>query len=308
MSRKLVGSLVFSLFAASTATAAPFVREEETQLRVISRGEEGYFPDAQLQVTGSSNGPDSMRLVWKAGTKTLATIKCSWEERIVGCEHRGKALTTTGAITAELIYWDDKAETDTVIRTFRTKVKKFGKNDWAIVADDVLGAAWMTHELSPVSSDFEFSATRSTWSTALDRQGFWARCTVDEKPLEDLPISGGDDADLDVRDEHDKTHHWRKMSLRFPVIWGSNDEGKKRRYTSPPVTFIDNPGSWMCKLRHEGKTVRELRFTVGADGMIENDEMQSGANPVRLAPGVVLIDSRLTKDSSSFDERLDPAA
>ena len=71
----------------------------------------------------------------------------------------------------------------------------------------------------------------------------------------------------------------------------------------------DNPGKWECNLRYNGKAIRQILFAVDADGMILQDEIQTGKNAIPIVRlRVALVDVRLTKDSSTVDKRINPAA
>jgi hypothetical protein len=106
-------------------------------------------------------------------------------------------------------------------------------------------------------------------------------------------------------------YHWVKKKFLVDVYWGKRDT---LQYDMPKTTeadrvMSDNPGKWECGLRNDGKTIRQITFTVDAEGMILQDEIQSGKNPIAVvSPRVVLVDVRLTKDSSKFDKRINPAA
>lgn len=98
--------------------------------------------------------------------------------------------------------------------------------------------------------------------------------------------------------------------LLMNVMWGKRatlqyDMPK----TQPKDTVLsDNPGNWDCKLRWDGKVIRQLLFTVDKDGMIVQDEMQTGKNPIpTVSNKVVLVDVRLTQDSEAFDQRIVPS-
>jgi hypothetical protein len=196
-----------------------------------------------------------------------------------------------------------------VLRTFVINVRKWGKNHWQIVSDDVLGGAWIQHEGSGYRPN-EDTVAFYLWFTSTDyANNFSARCTVDGTPLpQDLSMGSNELIDIEATDAKEQTHHFRKVKLTASFHWGKHPRADEESRKLDGFMLIDHPGAWECRLRRDGKTVRELRFTVTAEGMIANDEMQSGKNPVPLAPHTVFIDNRIGKDASSFDERLDPTA
>ncbi len=71
----------------------------------------------------------------------------------------------------------------------------------------------------------------------------------------------------------------------------------------------DHAGKWECKVRDtsDGKTIRELNFTVDPTGYIASDEMNTGKGAIPTVPGVVMVDilPRFPKDNK-FDERVRP--
>jgi len=106
-------------------------------------------------------------------------------------------------------------------------------------------------------------------------------------------------------------YKWQKMNLMADVLWGQRSTLQYDMPKTQPKDSVlsDNPGKWECNLRHEGKAIRQLIFNVGKDGMIVQDEMQSGPGAIpTVSKKVVLIDMRLTKDSASFDKRIAPEA
>jgi hypothetical protein len=106
-------------------------------------------------------------------------------------------------------------------------------------------------------------------------------------------------------------YHWAQRRFRLEVYWGQRSTLRRDmpKDTKADGVMSDNPGTWECGLRHEGKTIRTITFTVDADGMIQQDEIQRGKNAIpTVSPKVVLVDVRLTKDSASFDKRINPAA
>jgi hypothetical protein len=68
----------------------------------------------------------------------------------------------------------------------------------------------------------------------------------------------------------------------------------------------DHPGAWSCDLRVDGRVLRSLMFSVGADGRVAPHPEQTGPQAFRMVPGLTLIDVRLP--SSPPDEYVDPAA
>jgi hypothetical protein len=103
---------------------------------------------------------------------------------------------------------------------------------------------------------------------------------------------------------------WHSKFL-LNVLWGKRSTLKWEMPKNQPQDTVlsDNPGSWDCMLRHEGKAVRQILLTVDANGMIKQDEIQSGKGAIpTVSEREVLVDVRLTPDSQSYDKRIVPAA
>lgn len=63
-------------------------------------------------------------------------------------------------------------------------------------------------------------------------------------------------------------HHWKLWNFQFANLRYDNGGGFNRDYY-PNATFADkNPGEYTVKIFHKDVQVRELKFTVGADGRL----------------------------------------
>jgi len=300
--------------------------EASVQLALVSRSDEGYVFRSHVEMTGFTSKTDTARLEWKQGGKVLATAKCSLDREdkyaAGSCTYDGKPIKAKGEIEADLIYWDDQTEKDYLVRTFKTTVVdlKGQWETWQIVPDDLLASAWMYMGHDDDNNSTYRRPTLYLWFSNGDNLNDGTlRCMVDgTKKLADIELSpqGGPDSGEIEADHQPKkgerlTYRWQKSKMLVDVMWGKRSTLKfdMPKTAAKDSVLSDNPGKWDCKLRHEGKAIRQLQFTVSKDGMILQDEIQSGKGAIPVVSDrVVLIDVRLTPDSQTFDKRIVPAA
>jgi uncharacterized protein YceK len=313
--------------APSSQHSPPVILDEASALFTLrTRSDEGYDFRAYVEMTGFSSKTDTAHIDLKQNGKVLATAKCGIDRDgaygIGSCEYGGTPLKVKGELEADLIYWDDQTEKEYLVRTFKMTAYHFKGQweTWQIFPDDVLAAgyAYQGHEFQNDGTyrrvDFYI------WFSTGDylNEGT-LRCTVNgTKKLADIPLSpqGGSatgtiEADVQPTNGERVTYRWQKMDLMADVLWGKRSTLQyDMPKTQPKDTVLsDNPGKWECNLRHEGKAIRQLLFTVDNNGMIVQDEIQSGKNSIStVSSRVALIDLRLTKDSATFDKRINPAA
>ena len=284
----------------------------------------GYVIQAYVGILGFADASDRARIDLKKNGKVFATMKCQLkvdDSYAHGdCEYKDKPLTPTGEIEGELIYTDDHTEKDYLVRTFKVTVLHIGGQAngsydvWSIVPDDLLAAGWMVLGYEDVNDSRRRHPELYFWAASTEGlSNPVLRCTVGSKKLADIKLSeSGSDSQQITIDNQPKSGArkqvtWRRVPLMPDVYWG------KRDTLNPKIeadrALVDNPGKWECGLRREGKTLRQLSFTVNADGMVEQAEMQSGKNPVPVfSDRVVLIDMRLGKDAATYDQRINPDA
>jgi hypothetical protein len=141
------------------------------------------------------------------------------------------------------------------------------------------------------------------------------RCTVGGVKTPDIDV-GTDTGKvvveaLDNATGDDHRYKWSQMKLMFDrVYFGQRDEVIKHRNSGgdyADTRFLgDNPGDWVCDLRHEGNVLRTFRFHVNDQGRIDQHPAQS-ATGVLLRPGVAMIDVRLPA-KNAYDLRVRGAA
>jgi hypothetical protein len=337
--------LAVSLCSASAALAAPpaarsagpppasqhtppvVLDEASVHVRLIGRGSDGYNFAGYVELSGVTSRTDLARIDWKQKGKLIASAKCDLNIDVESkyaygsCDNRDVNATATGDVEGQLIYWDDQEEKEYLVRTFTARVHsaKGLAWTWQFSPDDVLAAAWLYHGNAEAENSTYRRPVLYVWTSGNGYLHPSFRCTVNGttriEDFEGSPQSGSDTIEIEADHLPEKgdrvTYRWKKHKLLLDVYWGKRDTLKWEMPTQTPQGRVlsDNPGKWECKLRHEGKTIRLVNFTVDADGMVQQDEVQSGEGAIpTVSPKVVLVDVRLTPDAAGFDERIVPSA
>ncbi len=319
--------------SASEHQPAVILDEASVHVKLIQHANNGYGFNSYVEIAGLTSKRDAVRLDWMQSGKVLATAKCelSFDERAARhdlyatghCDYTGN-VKAIGAVDAQLVYRDDQADKEYLVRTFKLTVRHYKGlfEDWQIIPDDVLAAAWiyMGHggDDDATHSGSYRRPTLYLWFTGDWLNDGALRCTIGGKKIVDVDLGrqdGDDTTDIqfDQKPKAGKavTYFWSKQRFNMDIYWGkrdtlANDLGKN---VPPDRVLADNPGKWECALRHDGKAIRQIAFTVDNDGMIQQDEIQSGKNAIPTVSNfVVLVDLRLTKDSATYDKRIAPEA
>ena len=301
-------------------TPALFVDESSTLL-TIRPVYPGWGVRVQASIVGFADG-DHARVEIKQGGKVVDTVKCMYEVRgepkrgNMSCEGE-KALSVKGAFEADLIAVDDKTDQPYLVRTYKFNVAQWTlfpakEKGYGMLVDDLLGAAYANHDTNANNPEFIF------WMYAQKVGDGALRCSVDGKALEPFKVffdtvHGGSEA-IQQEDRTAKGDTVRyyiqhvKLEVR-DLYWGTDDELKAAHQTPSDKLrrTITNPGRWTCDVRVEQKTVRQLAFTVDANGRIVGDEMNTGKRAVPTLPMTPMIEIRIPKDAG-IDERVRPAA
>jgi len=300
--------------------------EASLSIQLVSRSDEGYVFRSHVEMTGFTSKTDTARIEWKQGGKLLATAKCSLDRdgayAAGTCSYDDKPLKAKGDIEAQLIYWDDQTEKDYLVRTFKVTAYDFKGQweTWQIVPDDVLASAWIYMGHDDDNNGTYREPTLYLWfSNGNPINDGTLRCMVDgKKKIADISLSpqgGSDSGEIEADHQPKKgdrlTYKWQHSKMLMDILWGKRSTLKWEmpKKQAPDTVLSDNPGAWDCKLRHEGKAIRQIQFVVDKDGMIKQDEIQTGKGAIPVVSDrVVLVDVRLTPDSQTFDKRIVPAA
>jgi hypothetical protein len=295
------------LLIGSEEKPAKVVDESTAAVRVQSRSP-GYTVHAEQMVSGVTQAPGNMyRLEWKQGGKTLATIRC-WTNKTddraatwsrVDCEDNEQVLTAKGAVEGHLIYTDDSAGKEYLMRVYKVTVAKYpSKGDavWQVVPDDVLATAWVRQRGDQV--------VHLAFWLALEDPSVDFRCTVDGKSIPDFSSSGGDANSIEAQVSTGKgttKYVWQQTGTTYEMYAGMPPKDYK---TNPDRVsyFGERPGKWDCQVRQKGKVLRQLLFTVNSKGYAEADPAQPGVYPDWVVP----IEMRFGKDI--LDVRVRPDA
>lgn len=307
----------------------PIIVDEPTLSIDLGNGPqgEGYVWNFYYELAGVTSKTDRVRLDWKQGGKVIHSVKCRFQgeggdvQYATGtCENRDKPLKAKGAIEADLIYIDDQTDKEYLVRTLKLQVVflKGQWESWGIVPDDTLVPAWIYHAGEDATASGSYRRPSLYITFAAGGSDLVLRCTVDgAKKLPDIPVSQNSGAGLSTKIDHQPSkgdrvaYTWNRLVFIIDAYWGKRETLKHGMDKSVEKDRVlsDNPGKWECDLRHDGTVIRQLAFAVDKDGMIKQDEIQTGKNAIpTVSSKVVLIENRFTKDSAKFDNRINPAA
>jgi hypothetical protein len=333
-------SLIASLLAiASTAAAAElplaaeqtppkYVDEAELVVYLMKRGDDGYAWRVATWIYGIGSKSDAARVQWISKGKVVADQRCPLqiqeETAKLNCDWEGKPLNASGDVTMKLIFVDDQAEKEFLLRTFNLKVEKFTwmkDHAYQVMHDDNLGTAFVWHRMT----GDEYKRGDHNWvfyfwmSTAKNPGDAQFRCTVNGKRIDDFKTSvqtnGYDIEGLYHVKGEERRYHWVPMIFSPDRLYfGTRDELKKHfNNTDEDIArgewriTAEMPGKWECNLRANGNVVRQFLFDVNDKGRIEPHAAQSAPGFPKLLPSVVWVDMRLPA-KNEFDERVRPDA
>ncbi|MEZ4363714.1 MAG: hypothetical protein R3B48_26285 [Kofleriaceae bacterium] len=340
--------LVFSVFSALCAVAPSYALAGSAPAAGTSRSPKLFLdePESFFEVFKNDRGftvrafgilsgyasTDRLRLEVRRKGKTLDKIACeigtySNEGQWATFQCRGKQdLKGAGPLEAALVYWDDQAERDYLVRTFTATVQETSFNGdpgFASTPDDLLGVAYARNVPFNPDQNRGLDVEFHFWTTGEARNQRW-RCSVDGEKLPDLEASQfnpwvhtGAPVEIElvqmsrgVRQSLKWYHHRVRLTT---LVNGPKEPFAKMNFTTVAelpdrYTFlIDHPGQWSCDVRAEGAAGRRLAFTVTPEGKIARHPMQDapGATPSWSNVSVVEV---TFPDGAPFDERVRPDA
>ena len=332
--RTSIVSLSLVAGVAATATAGPKLplASEQTPPKFLdvtnlgvdgASSDDGYRPRIVSQIHGVTSDADAVRFEVMQKGKVLVNQRCALkgldkEVARVECTYEGKALKVTGDLTAQLVFIDDKAEKEYLLREFKLKVAAFtfvGRTGYQVLQDDTLGEAYLWQKQTG-DRFTDYSLYGYFWSANGDSFAGKLRCTVGGAKTPDIDVSTDTGKlmveALDNASGEERRHKWNQNTLRFEhLFFGKRDEVIKFRDSGgdyKDTRFLgDNPGDWVCDLRKEGAVVRTFRFHVNDQGRIDPHPAQSVAGAPMVRPGVVMVDVRLPA-KNTYDLRVRGAA
>jgi len=303
-----------------------FVDEASTSVRLSRNADgktDGYAFHVYAMIAGTTSKADRVRLDWKQGGKLIASAKCTVDKSerdalgLDHCDYEGKPLTAKGAIEAELIYSDDVEGNDYLVRTYKVTVAKypsFGDAVYQVVADDVLGAAWVRHWYPQILNDSRAGHPHfAFWVAAVDNfltTPTTLRCTVGGAKLADisLGLETGDGGTIEASTlVSGKTikYVWNHLDATANVYFGKASEYPQGADKSA-VFLADHAGAWACQLRQEGNVLRELAFTVSDKGFISSG-LQTAPGAAPTLSNTAAVELRFPK-AAKLDTRVRPDA
>lgn len=351
--RLLLVPAACALFAAvslhrARAEASPGPVLDEAEL-IVSLGETGeetvrkYLVRVRGVVVGKLGMADRVRVDWKQGGKTLATVECrvdggssAAESRApFSCEQTDGPLTAYGDVQAELSYMSDADDKQLPLRTLHLKVGRFwgwhmvGSKTahharYQIVPGDLLGSAIARHDReSPDHGLVHFYFWTVTGNDSPSYGDETLRCSVDGTKLTDMRAGAGNQLVAETEDwrgpnEEKHTVTWTRLKIQPTILmWGKRealDENQQAAAAkgvdlgdNPFILLGDHPGAWSCDWRRMGKVLRTFKFRVGPDGLIAPHAEQTAASgALRLPSSEAMVEVHFP--ATVEDAYFDPAA
>ena len=295
-----------------------YIDESMTELFLLNRVG-GYVFTLRSIFRGPSSDSDALRVDLVHKGKTIASQRCPLGSttRKTGipfeCDYEGTPVKAVGELTANLVYIDDQAEKEYLLRQFHVTVGVFPwmkERHYQVLQDDMLGTAFLTHQTE--SAVYEGTGDHQIiveyWTTAKEPETPVLRCAVDGKRLPDektngVGVGGAIEVDMLVGKEK-RVYSWSSSGFSPDrLLWGTFEEVKETRGWSTwdhakaaeeRYHFLaDHPGAWACDVRMEGRVIRQLTFQVNDKGRVLPSASQSAEGFPLLPPGVVHVNMRI---------------
>jgi hypothetical protein len=293
----------------------------------------GWTPILSGRILGKSRSGDAVIVELAQGGKLLHTMRAglrgggSWYEdwEIRGTEAKD-LLTASGPLTLTYKYAGADGQTR-VLTTRQAEVLRLQEVEdrkpvwkWGIRYDDLPGFSYVNHRKPDgggwallwiycwINPEHESVLRDITYGIE-----------VDGKPL-DVPDGFAANDNREAVTTFDQEEHiWLKarndiltnkhnmclVTFRPYLVWGP----KRVPVDAKGIELIDHPGAWVLKIRVGGQLLRELHFTVDADGMIVPHAEQDAAKPgfMNLGPGRVFVETYFP-NPVGIDVRFNPDA
>jgi hypothetical protein len=310
-----------------THTPPRFVDEADLYVSLWNPagGNGGYKFRVSAHLFGVGSDADAVRVDWTQNGKTIASQRCPLrvdgdQALITACDYAPKDdkwLTTTGKISANLVYVDDQDSKEYLLRKATVDVGTFywqKKKLYQVVADDLLGSAIAWHRTT--TDEFhrgEHEVRFYFWAAKGVNVDAKFRCAIDGKKEKDLDGQMGGDNDIEMDDDASGKvihYHWTHVeAYSNKMFWGTRDEVTKARNGAPAADALvlgEHPGLWECEIRQAGASVRTLRFKVDDKGRIEQPPAQAALDGAHLHDSEALVEIDLPK--TPYDDRVRPDA
>lgn len=355
-------ALAASVTAAGTgawAQSAPARTIDESELVVrLETNRDGnthqstyrFVVHAPVSGNGNVHPHDILRVDWKQGGRVLASQRCminraDGDFASVDCRLENPTLTAFGAVQADIVYMDEQAHQEQLLRTMNLRVGRYwqwsGMNGnrpiheavYQVIGDDLLSVGWLW--IRPAAERGEYSTSAgpfprmlfSYWYSGHGRPGRrneFMRCTVDGQALGDIHAYHNDDNEpqLEAGDrQHDPhgtpnetVYGWYHTGVRTDIWVGARPTGDSREVRNfqrrpnwaNEVFTAEHPGQWVCGYHMDADVVREFRFTVNPDGTVAPGAQQQGPNAISIPESMRLVDMRIP-NPDPFDASVQPA-
>ena len=296
-----------------------------------------YSPAMRMRFFGVQQG-DAVKVQWKKGKKTLFSKRCPLvvhgNEGALGisdrCWRRDANMTAHGNLLVDIRFVDDSEEKETLIRTLKVPVARYWRVDrvlrgravhsprFQVVGSDLMGLAyaWMAtpRKIDPFGDFYLYF-----WATLANDRGNYDdpswRCKRDGVAVPEMNVDGSKvvESIASIKEQDDQQvgkkrvstwYGWRLMWIKPQLIWGKRNPQAPSTVSSTRYNISEHPGSYACRLRNRGETVREFTFKVGADGVVAPHGAQ-GPGGLTLRPGAVFVDMKVVpnKAEHSFDQK-----
>lgn len=294
-----------------------YIDETLTELFLMNRVG-GYVFTIRSSFRGPSSESDALRIDLVQKGKVIASQRCRLGSTLrktglpFECDYEGKPVKAVGELTANLIYIDDQAEKEYLLRQFHVAVGVFPwmkEKHYQILQDDMLGTAFVTHqtESAVYEGQGDHQLVFSYWTTGKVETPD-LRCTVDGKRLPDegaygIGVGGAITVDM-LAGKEKRVYSWSSAGFSPErLLWGTFEEVKATRGWSTwdhakaneeRYHFLaDHPGSWACDARVDGQVLRSFTFQVNDKGRVLPSAAQSAPGFPLLPPGVVHVEMRI---------------
>ena len=320
-----------AVMSSATAAEAQTLNEATLYVRLHTPDPEsgGYAVRLDAEVRDIASRQDRLRIDVKQGARTVVSQVCAPNELArtsagFQCTTADSGLiTTTGAVTIEVQYMNDVAETTTLLRSMNVNVR--GYPYW--VHDDdrgrpVIGTTYQIDAGSLVGTAFAymredddrrplqlFTAFAGTY------EGFDStlRCRVGDQRIPDVEVSTSAFAEVQVEEWTSQQAErrriaWYRARLEMNGLWwGPHVEGASAGWSGAPVFLGDHPGLWSCDMRSDGAVLRTFNFMVDAQGNVVPHGLEASPAMPRMIERLHVVDVRFPA-TSPRDAFFDPVA
>ncbi|MGF1470028.1 MAG: hypothetical protein ACFCGT_28240 [Sandaracinaceae bacterium] len=289
-----------------------------------------YRPRLKLRLFGVNDG-DAVRVRWKQAGRVLADIRCplsvqDGDGRVDIQDRCWRAreanLDATGPVEAEIVYVDDTRETERAIDTLRLEVARYWHADrlgaspihsvrYQVLQDDLLGLGWLWHR-DPVQrqprGDLYFYFWAATAEDASYSTDASFRCERDGQPVPEMRRNGSIHESIGsvvARDRRatadgveERTLAYHMIWVKPDLVWGPRNPATSSTVHSDRYNVSEHPGSYVCRFRLAGTTVRSFPFVVRPDGTFAPHPVQQGSQGLTLRPGAVFVELGFPRDNA----------